>query len=109
MCAWGRLPSNQPLNLQQNQELICCQTMGSPRFSKMQKVPVPMATRFPSPSRTLASTVAMRRVRWTTPAEQVILPSLTAPRKWTSRPMVAVLRPTSAATESPIALSMSEA
>src|SRR5215204_310602 len=63
----------------------------------------------PWPSRTLASTVAMRRVRWTTSAEQVILPSLTAPRKWTSRPIVAVLRPTSAATESPIALSMSEA
>ena len=45
-------------------------TIGSPRFSKMRKVPVPMATRYPSLSRTLAPTVAMRRVRWTTSAEQ---------------------------------------
>jgi hypothetical protein len=75
----------------------------------MRKVPVHEAINLPSPSLTLASTVALRRVRWTTSAAQVIFPSFTGPKKWTSSPMVAVLRPTRAAAESLIVLSMSEA
>ena len=38
-------------------------TIGLPLFSKMRKVPVPMATRSSSPLRTLASTAASQSLR----------------------------------------------
>src|ERR671916_18289 len=85
------------------------QTIALPFFSKTRNAPVPIATRLPSASLTFASAVAVRRVRCTTSLSQVMRPSLTAPRKCTFISTVAVLTPTSASTERPMALSMSEA
>src|ERR671916_610750 len=49
------------------------QTIALPFFSKTRNAPVPFATREPSASRTFASAVAVRRVRWPTSPSKVMV------------------------------------
>jgi len=55
------------------------QTIALPFRSNTRNAPVPMATRLPSASRTFASAVAVRRVRWATSLSQVMRPLVDRP------------------------------